>query len=94
MYYHFLIVLINHPYYLLECFPKTGRTHQIRVHLAAIGAPIIGDLVYGKTLAKAGRFLLHAESIQFTHPVSAEIKTYSSTIPADFKAEIEHHFSK
>lgn len=91
---HFKIAKENHPYYLLECFPKTGRTHQIRVHLSAIGAPILGDLVYGKTIAKAGRFMLHAESIHFPHPITSEITTYSASIPSDFKTEIERYFTQ
>ena len=74
-------------YFLLECFPKTGRTHQIRVHLAYKKAPILGDHVYGQS-NQASRCLLHAMSIVFIHPVTLEECVFSSTIPADFKAAI------
>lgn len=57
---------------LLEVHPKTGRTHQIRVHLASIGHPIVGDTMYGGKArtagAEAGRMMLHALSIEFTAP--------------------------
>jgi tRNA pseudouridine32 synthase / 23S rRNA pseudouridine746 synthase len=53
--------------------PVTGRTHQLRVHMAAIGHPIIGDKLYaGETGASAERLLLHAEMLRFIHPVSAK----------------------
>jgi 23S rRNA pseudouridine1911/1915/1917 synthase len=53
---------------LLEVRPKTGRTHQIRVHLAAIGHPIVGDPLYGKASTLVGRQFLHAWRIAFAHP--------------------------
>ena len=55
-------------YTLLEVTPKTGRTHQIRVHLASIGHPIVGDKMYGKKQQPAfsHRLMLHAESLDFT----------------------------
>lgn len=53
----------------LELEPVTGRTHQLRVHLSAIGHPILGDALYGNA-ASAPRLLLHAHSLSFTHPVS------------------------
>ena len=55
---------------LVEVMPKTGRTHQIRVHMASIGHSIVGDSVYGGKKDKLGlnRHFLHAESIEFTKP--------------------------
>lgn len=53
----------------VELEPVTGRTHQLRVHLSAIGHPILGDALYGNA-ASAPRLLLHASSLSFTHPVS------------------------
>ena len=55
----------------IELEPVTGRTHQLRVHLAAIGYPILGDLLYGKGSA-ADRLMLHASNLGFAHPVSGE----------------------
>ncbi len=65
---------------LLGCFPKTGRTHQIRVHLAGIGHPILGDHQYGSQFScpyEAGRILLHAETIAFHHPFSKKFLSVS-----------------
>ena len=58
----------------LELSPVTGRTHQLRVHLAAVGHPILGDMLYGDpaTQARAPRLLLHATRLAFTHPHSGE----------------------
>jgi len=55
----------------LELAPLTGRTHQLRVHLAAIGHPILGDALYGDA-ASAPRLLLHATRLSFAHPVTGE----------------------
>jgi 23S rRNA pseudouridine955/2504/2580 synthase len=75
---------------LLEVTIKTGRTHQIRVHLAAQGQPIVGDDKYGdfdlnRRLAKAGlkRMFLHAWRLRFTHPKSGETIQVESALPAD-----------
>ena len=59
---------------VLRVFPKTGRTHQIRVHLASIGAPIVGDTLYGPPEGSAliGRQALHCRSMTFTHPVTGK----------------------
>ena len=53
---------------LLDVRPKTGRTHQIRVHLKSIGCPIVGDMVYGKPSDKGLRLFLHANKLEFTAP--------------------------
>ena len=75
----------------LECRLETGRTHQIRVHLAAIGHPVIGDDRYARDpgssrprLAKAGhRPFLHARELAFLHPRDGEMMTFRSALPAD-----------
>lgn len=72
---------------LLVCYPTTGRTHQIRVHLASVGHPILGDFQYGKrfqSIYSSPRILLHAKRIQFAHPLSAALLDISAPIPEDF----------
>ena len=73
---------------LLRCRLETGRTHQIRVHLASIGHPLIGDPVYrGKNVAKSPvqftRQALHAERLGLRHPSSGEAMSWTSTLPED-----------
>lgn len=79
-------------FYLLECFPQTGKTHQIRVHLKEVKAPILGDLVYGKLPSQSGRFLLHAESIQFLNPEKNTLLAIKAPLPKDFLNEIQSLF--
>jgi tRNA pseudouridine32 synthase/23S rRNA pseudouridine746 synthase len=67
----------------LELAPLTGRSHQLRVHLQAIGHPILGDALYGDAAvqARAPRLLLHAGRLGFVHPVSAEMLQFESAPP-------------
>lgn len=76
---------------LLEVKPETGRTHQIRVHLAYIGYPVIGDAAYGANKAPdlIGRQALHAASISFLHPTTKDLKRFESKLPEDIKLLIE-----
>jgi 23S rRNA pseudouridine1911/1915/1917 synthase len=69
-------------YTLLELKPKTGRTHQLRVHLAAIGHPIVGDNMYGKS--SADHLYLHAACLELTLP-SGERKTFTAEAPGYFE---------
>lgn len=71
-------------YSLLEVYPKTGRTHQIRVHLAFIGHPVAGDTVYGRRrqAIKLKRHFLHAAAITFIRPGSSEAITAEAPLPA------------
>ncbi len=64
------------PFSLLEVSPKTGRTHQIRVHLASIGHPIVGDPLYGgkKNASLANRLMLHAYSLEFSLPNGSRLR--------------------
>ena len=72
---------------LVKCFPHTGRTHQIRVHLSELGHPIIGDGHYSRNtamLVQGSRTLLHALSVSFEDPNSKERKTFRADLPEDF----------
>ena len=68
---------------LLELEPFTGRTHQLRVHLAFVGHPILGDTKYGRNNEFA-RLALHAKSLRFTHPRTGKFLEFSSRIPKEF----------
>jgi len=72
---------------LLEIKPVTGRTHQIRVHFAASGHPIVGDARYGgkDTARKRQRLFLHAWHIVFTHPVSKTLLEFYAPLPPEFQ---------
>jgi len=69
---------------LLEIHLLTGRKHQIRVHLAENGHPVVGDKKYGKGNDAYGTMALHARSISFTHPVSRKRLTFATAIPDFF----------
>jgi 23S rRNA pseudouridine1911/1915/1917 synthase len=75
---------------LLEARLETGRTHQIRVHLQAIGLPVSGDPVYGvETDLGLARQFLHAYALAFDHPVTGERLTLASPLPADLADALE-----
>jgi 23S rRNA pseudouridine1911/1915/1917 synthase len=88
---------------LLEIFPQTGRTHQIRVHLSSIGHPVLGDPLYGRTgrpgaihypvlrecAKRMNRQALHAQRLEFTHPRTGERVQFVSPIPQDMKDLLE-----
>ena len=75
---------------LLECDLETGRTHQIRVHLASIGHPLEGDPVYaGKARGVFRRQALHAWKLAFVHPATGKAVRFESKPPADFEALLE-----
>ena len=84
--------VVQHKFYapkecsLLECRLETGRTHQIRVHLASIGHSVVGDPTYGGVRAglRVGRPMLHAAQLAFDHPRTGERKTFLAPQPADF----------
>ena len=76
---------------LVELKPKTGRTHQLRIHMAHIGTPILGDPVYNPNGAKADRMYLHAQSLEITIPGKehGERKTFTAELPEDFENAIK-----
>jgi 23S rRNA pseudouridine1911/1915/1917 synthase len=73
---------------LVECRLETGRTHQVRVHLAAIGHPVVGDARYGDTRPSLGatRPFLHAAALAFAHPGTGERCRFESPLPPDLEA--------
>ena len=79
------------PYTLVECRLETGRTHQIRVHMAHIHHPILGDTVYGSPKPELGQDsqCLHARALRFRHPRSGEAMELSCPRPAYFEALLE-----
>ena len=74
---------------LLECRIHTGRTHQIRVHLASIGHPVVGDTVYGEAEPRLGRQFLHAHRLAFRHPRTGERTELEAPLPADLSGYLE-----
>ncbi|MFH1031278.1 MAG: RluA family pseudouridine synthase [Chloroflexota bacterium] len=84
--YHVIKYLNN--YTLLEVKPETGRTHQIRVHLAAIGYPVVGDSVYGVKSAYLDRQFLHASRLGFKLPSTGNYVEFTSELPADLERAV------
>lgn len=88
---------------LLEIFPQTGRTHQVRVHLSSIGHPLLGDPLYGRKgrpgaihdpglkecVKKLNRQALHAHQLEFTHPRTGDKVRFVSPIPRDMNEILE-----
>lgn len=83
-------------YSLLSIFPKTGRTHQIRVHLKSIGHSIVSDLIYTPAkllkfdLVWCERLFLHAKLLEFKHPSTGKILSFECELPADLRAALNN----
>jgi 23S rRNA pseudouridine1911/1915/1917 synthase len=80
---HFEVAELLGGHALLDVRLETGRTHQIRVHLAAIDLPVVGDRVYGVPEPALGRQFLHANRLAFTHPLTDERIEVESQLPDD-----------
>lgn len=80
---------------LVRLFPKTGRTHQIRVHMTHIGYPLVGDELYGgrkrveRDRVWCPRHFLHAAAIEFKHPVSGEVMKVEAPLPEDLQLALK-----
>lgn len=82
---------------LILCVPKTGRTHQIRVHLNSLGHPILGDFQYGKSFRCPYRprfHLLHAETLILPHPTTGKMLSISAPLPEHFEAALKELFGE
>ncbi|MFW2389445.1 MAG: RluA family pseudouridine synthase, partial [Polyangiales bacterium] len=91
---HLESIEVLHASTLVRCRLETGRTHQIRVHLAEHGHPVLGDPLYGRSIADPelrrlstalGRQALHAAVLAFDHPITAEAMRFETAPPADFE---------
>lgn len=70
-------------YSVVKCILKTGRTHQIRVHMSYIGHPLLGDTLYGHESSKINRQALHSYKMSFVHPIKVHTVSYISSLPND-----------
>ena len=82
---HFHVLAQSEQGVLVRCILETGRTHQIRVHMASLKLPLVGDILYGGSLnTHMPRQALHAEQLAFDHPVTGEKLAFQSSLPKDF----------
>lgn len=89
---HFTPIGFYGDFTLLKVTIETGRTHQIRVHLKSIGAPLVGDDMYGGVITKyLSRTALHCGEISFIHPATGESLHFSLPLPKDITSEINSH---
>ena len=88
------VLAVNDGLSLVLATPITGRTHQLRVHFAHIGAQILGDDLYGNSSNLIDRHALHAFKLTFSHPDTNEIMELSAPVPTDMERIIENHFGK
>ena len=89
---HYRLVEDLGPRSLVDVRLQTGRTHQIRVHLASIDLPVVGDRVYGRTDVPGidpGRVWLHASSLEFQHPITGGLVAATAPLPGDLAASLE-----
>jgi len=82
------VIAENNRFSLVELKPRTGRTHQLRIHMAHIGTPILGDKVYNPKSPKADRMYLHAASLEITIPDSNRV-TFTAPLPEEFRDAVK-----
>lgn len=87
----FRVVTYYSEYTYVECLPKTGRKHQIRVHAAYLGFPLVGDTMYGRHKNEFGlkRHFLHATELSFRRPSDGEVLTITAELPAELAAILD-----
>ncbi|HUZ90176.1 MAG TPA: RluA family pseudouridine synthase [Candidatus Acidoferrales bacterium] len=82
----FLVLEVRAGHTLLQCELESGRTHQIRVHLSALGYPLAGDLLYSRHRTEGpARPMLHAQALRFNHPTKGEQMRFEASLPADME---------
>lgn len=94
---HYKVIKRFHGFDYVQCELETGRTHQIRVHMAYLGHPLLGDEVYGGNKTRFGAVhkayidgqCLHAKELQLTHPKTKENMTFTSSLPKNFEKVLE-----
>ncbi len=87
---HYEVILEIGQFSFLKIRLETGRMHQIRVHMTAIGHPVVGDQTYGKRqgVENLSRQFLHASKLIFNHPISSEKVSVTSQLPDDLRNAI------
>ena len=88
------VLTIFEDYTLLGLKPETGRTHQIRVHLAHLGHPLVGDRLYGGSNDKISRHCLHADRLCFFHPRNGNLLSFQTPCPEDIGSLIKNLASR
>jgi len=89
---HYSVVERHEDCSLLKIVPETGRTHQIRVHMAQMGHHLLGDELYGGRLEKIKRHALHAHRIKMLHPIENRMLDFTAQVPSDMEELIKKHF--
>lgn len=87
---HYKPLVATKDFTLLELWLETGRTHQIRCHMAYLGHPLMGDDLYGGKLDKISRQALHCARLEFYHPIKNEYITVTAEIPEDMQSVINN----
>lgn len=86
---HYSVIRYLREHTLLEVRPETGRTHQIRVHLSALGYPVVGDRVYGSKSDPLPRLFLHASCLGFALPDTGKYVEFTSALPPELEEALE-----